>query len=475
MLALLVPGAAEAAPGGVADCALAGRAADRGTLERLMANHVRRFDAGPVARRTYAAGLAAYVYGLPPVMLHRTVETFPRNALVAIAKLADETTDSIVAPNHDTLYSVGWIDLSAGPLILETPPTAGRYAVVQLLDAFTNAAAYVGDGARGPRGERVALVPPGFTGALPPGVRAIRMPTSTAWLLGRTLVDAGPADLAVARALLARYRLTPLADYVAGRRTEPLLLDDFPADRRPVVAPRGLAFFDALGADLAKDRPPARDACALGAFAAAGIGPGRTPGQDTTSARRRALEAAAADGPRLVDRLVAVTQAAGRRRGGGWSGAPGNIARFGRDYPTRALVTDIGLGANTAEKALYPNTSVDSRGRRLHGRHVYELRFAPGQAPPVRAFWSLTLYDDQLLFYDNPLDRYALGDRSPGLRRDADGGLTIRVSHAAPPAGRRGNWLPAPAGRFHLYLRLYEPRPAAVSGAWRPPPVRRLR
>jgi hypothetical protein len=134
MLALLVPRAAEAAPGGLAECALAGRAADRGTLERLMAGQVRRYDAGPVARRTYAAGLAAYVYGLPPVMLHRTVETFPRNALVAIAKLADETTDSIVAPNHDTLYSVGWIDLSAGPLVLETPPTAGRYAVVQLLD-----------------------------------------------------------------------------------------------------------------------------------------------------------------------------------------------------------------------------------------------------------------------------------------------------------------------------------------------------
>ena len=358
--------------------------------------------------------------------------------------------------------------------MLETPPTDGRYAVVQLLDAFTNAAAYVGDGERGARGERVALVPPGFTGALPAGVRRIRMPTTTAWLLGRTLVDPGAADLAVARALLTRYRLTPLAAWAGGARTEPLILDDFPADRRPVRPPTGLAFFDALGADLAKDRPPARDACALRAFATAGVGPARAPGREATGARRRALQAAADDGPRLVDRLVAVTQAASRRSGGGWTVAPGNIARFGRDYPTRAFVTEIGLGANTAEKALYPNTSVDSRGRRLHGRHAYELRFARGQTPPVRAFWSLTLYDDQLLFFDNPLDRYALGDRSPGLRRDRDGGLTIRVSHAAPPVGRRGNWLPAPAGPFALYLRLYEPRPVAVSGAWRPPAVRRV-
>jgi hypothetical protein len=474
-LALAVPRAAGAAPGGLPECALAGRAADRVTIERLtdrqVARYARRTGAGPAARRAYAAGLAAYVYGLPPVMLRRTVQTFPRNAMVSIAKLADESTDSIVAPNHDTLYSVGWIDLSAGPLVLETPPTGGRYAVIQLLDAYTNAAAYVGDGARGARGERVALVPPGFTGALPEGVRAIRMPTPTAWLLGRTLVDADSADMAAGRALLGRYSLTPLADYVAGRRAAPLILDDFPKDRAPVRPPTGPAFFGELDAILSSDPPPAGDRCALRAFAAAGVGPGAAP----TGARGAAVRAAAADGPRLVDRLVAVTQAAGRRKGGGWSTSPPDIARFGRDYPTRAVVTRIGLGANTAEKALYPNTSVDTRGRRLRGDHVYEVRFAPGQTPPVNAFWSITLYDDQLLFYDNPLGRFALGDRTPGLRRDPDGGLTIRVSHAPPAAGRRANWLPAPEGRFELYLRLYEPRAAAVSGRWRPPPVVRVR
>jgi hypothetical protein len=473
-LALLLPRPAAATPGGLPGCALSGRVADRGTIERLMdrqvARYARRTGAGAAARRAYAAGLAAYVYGLPPVMLRRTVQGFPHNAMVSIAKLADETTDSIVAPNHDTLYSVGWVDLSAGPLVLETPPTGGRYAVIQLLDGYTNAAAYVGDGARGARGERVALVPPGFTGSLPAGVRAIRMPTPTAWLLGRTLVDLDPADMAAGRALLGRYSLTPLADYVAGRRAAPLILDDFPTGRAPVRPPTGTAFFDELDAILASDPPPGGDRCALRAFAAAGVGPGPAP----AGTRGAAVRAAAADAPRLVDRLVAVTQAAGRRKGGGWSTSPPDIARFGRDYPTRAVVTKIGLGANTAEKALYPNTSVDSAGRRLQGGHVYDVRFAPGQTPPVNAFWSITLYDDQLLFYDNPLKRFALGDRTPGLRRDPDGSLTIRVSHAPPPAGRRANWLPAPAGRFELYLRLYEPRAAAVSGRWRPPPVLRV-
>ena len=98
-----------------------------------------------------------------------------------------------------------------------------------------------------------------------------------------------------------------------------------------------------------------------------------------------------------------------------------------------------------------------------------------GPLPPVRQFWSLTLYDRDVLFYDNPLDRYTIGDRTQGLRRDADGGLTILVSHADPGAARRSNWLPAPSGPFSLYLRLYEPAAAARSGAWRPPDVVRVR
>ena len=260
-LTLAMPRDAAAAPGGLPECALAGRAADRVTIERLtdrqVARYARRIGAGPAARRAYAAGLAAYVYGLPPVMLRRTVQTFPRNAMVSIAKLADESTDSIVAPNHDTLYSVGWIDLSAGPLVLETPPTDGRYAVIQLLDAYTNAAAYVGDGARGARGERVALVPPGFTGALPDGVRAIRMPTPTAWLLGRTLVDADAADMAAARALLGRYSLTPLADHVAGRRRRVGDADRQAAGGRAPreLAPRAGGPVRALPAPLRAARP----------------------------------------------------------------------------------------------------------------------------------------------------------------------------------------------------------------------------
>jgi len=480
LLAGVAPGPAQAA-NGVPACAT-GRASGsetRATLDRLLnteRRHLRaRLHDVPPARARAAgdvltAGIAAYVYGFPDVLLRRTVATFPRNQMVSIAELASPRTRTVVAPNHDTLYSVAQIDLADGPMVLQTPPTGGRYSVIQLLDTFTNAFAYLGDGAGARTGETVALVPPGWRGTLPGGVTELPSPSEVVWLLGRTLVD-GDEDVASARELMAQYAMTPLAEYVSSRRRATLVLDAFPAGREAVRVPAGVAFFDELGAALAADPPPARDACALRGFRIAGVGPGRAPGRAATGLGARALRAAAAAGPRVLGRLVA----AGRsERAAEWTALPANTGRFATDYATRAVVARVGLGANTVEQALYPTTSRDSRGRRLDGRHGYSVRFAPGALPPVDQFWSLTLYGSRLALVDNPLGRFAIGDRTRGLRRDRDGGLTIRVSHGAPAGRARPNWLPAPVGRFSLYLRLYEPKPAASSGRWRPPPVVRV-
>ncbi|QEC46521.1 DUF1254 domain-containing protein [Baekduia soli] len=481
--AALWPAGTQARPAAPASCA-AGRPASAAVAQRLrdvLATRRARFEhtldgVTPASRRAagaqYATAVEAYVYGFPIIMVRRTIARFPRNLMVSISRLAGASTRSIVAPNHDTLYSIGQLDLTAGPIVIQTAPTGGRYSVLQLTDGFTNAAAYLGDGAAAATGETAVVVPPGYAGDLPAEVRVIRPATRLLWLLGRTLATADPADQAAATALLRGYSVTPLADWLAGARNAPLTLADFPAAQDPVVAPTGLAFFDELGADLGADPPPAPDACAIRAFATVGIGAGRTPSTLPTGTTATALRAAAADGRAVIDALVGAV-APGRH--GAWTRTPTDIARFGTDYVGRAVVARVGLGANTVDKALYPNTRTDDRGRALNGAHVYRVHFAPGQLPPVRPFWSLTLYDRNVLFYDNPLDRYAIGDRTQGLRRDADGGLTILVSHADPGAARRSNWLPAPSGPFSLYLRLYEPAAAARSGAWRPPDVVRVR
>lgn len=421
----------------------------------------------------FATDLAAWIYGYPIVLVRRTIQTFPPNTLVAIAKLADTSTQTVVAPNHDTLYSVARVDLSGGPVVIQTPPTAGRYSVIQLLDGFTNVPAYLGDGPAARSGETAAVVPPGWHGALPAGIRIARPATRLLWLLGRTLATTA-SDERAAAALLARYSLTPLAAYLQGTRKASLVLPDFPKGRKPVRVPATATFFDELGADLAAEPAPAADRCALAEFARAGIGPGKEPSKTLAGLSARALSAAAAAGPALVRQFVARLRRERAHTMNGWLVTPRDTGRFATDYFDRAVVAAIGLGANTVEKALYLIARTDVDGRSLRGVNEYRVRFAPGALPPVRQFWSLTLYDQRILFYPNRLNRWAIGNRTAGLRRDRDGGLTIIISHRDPGSRSRSNWLPAPAGPFSLYLRLYEPKPAAYAGAWRPPPVVRV-
>jgi hypothetical protein len=438
-------------------------------FERSLTGSSPRAQAGAGAR--FVTDLAAYVYGYPIVIVRRTILTFPVNKMVSIGKLADTSTQSIVAPNHDTLYSVAQLNLASGPVVIQTPPTGGRYSVIQLTDGFTNVAAYLGDGARARTGESAAVVPPGWHHSLPAGLGVVRPATRLVWLLGRTLAS-GTTDTAAAVRLLARYSVTPLAAYVSGTRTPPLVLADFP-HRTPVTVPADATFYDELGRDLVADPPPARDACAIGAFAHAGIGAGRTPSAMLTGLNAKALSAAARAGRGILQKIVQGIRHAPSQVLNGWETTPPDTARFGDDYVGRAVVAAIGLGANTNAKALYLTEDRDSAQRSLNGSHVYAVRFRAGQLPPVSAFWSLTLYNRHILFYPNRLNRYALGDRSR-LRRDPGGGLTITVSHRAPPAARRSNWLPAPAGAFSLYLRLYEPRPAALDHKWMPPSIVRI-
>jgi hypothetical protein len=265
-----------------------------------------------------------------------------------------------------------------------------------------------------------------------------------------------------------------MSEWIAGQRNRERIITS-PTNPAPVVLPEGLSFYDALGEALAADPPPPRDGCALAAFARAGIGPGRTPSTAVDPLLARALAAAAEAGERVVDRAVAATRRDERIRRRGWIFLPPDTADFGIDYAGRAVVADTGFGANTPDVALYPTTDVDRRGRRLSGRHDYVVSFRRGELPPVRAFWSMTLYDRNLFLVPNSIDRYSVGDRTPNLRYGRGRSLKIYVQRDAPAGARAANWLPAPAGRFALYLRLYEPRRTATNGQWAPPTIARTK
>ena len=433
-----------------------------------LAGAERAFGDSRAERRVFSAAVAAYVYGLPPVAVRQTVQRFPENQVLSIGKLVDPAVRTIVFPNVDTTYTVGRLDLAAGPLVIDVPDTGGRYYVIQLLDAYSNTFAYIGRRTTGTRPGSYALVPPGYAGPLPAGVRRIESPTNLVWLLGRTLVRSA-ADLPAATQVMGGYRVTGLVSWAAGIRQDPVVLPAFPPSP-PVPVPTGRAFYDALAVSLAESPPPESDACALRAFAAAGIGPGRAPGPEADGL----LSAAARTGNRIVHGAEAFANRISRARNNGWLIPRGYIGSYGRNWLGRAIVGRVALGANTPPETVYPVAITDSRGSALNGGRRYRVRFERGELPPVGAFWSLTMYRDDLYLFDHPSRRYSVGDRTPGLRRGRDGSLAIQIQRRPPRGVARANWLPAPAGRFRLGMRLYEPRQSVLRGRWLPPAVVRL-
>lgn len=408
-----------------------------------------------------------FVFGYPLVVTERTLQTFAPavgiNRPFTQRARSDATSRTVVAPNSDTLYAIAVLDLRAGPLLLTLPDILDRYHTFQLLDAWTESFAYLGTRTTGGAGGTWLLAPAGWTGDVPAGVVRIDVPTTQAFLLGRVLV-ANDADVPNVTALTARVTIAQL---------DPDAPAPPPLGASPgapaLTGENGLAFWDELGDALALNAP-ATDAqrALLDRLAALGVGPGLHPSSEVTDpAVRAALEAGIAGGLARIERTFDETPTVD-----GWRFRT-DIGTYGDDLDTRAAIARNGWGANVPAEAVYPSAIVDADGATLDGRNLYRIRFAAGALPPVRAFWSLTLYGPDRFFVENPLRRYAIGDRSPGLEYGDDGSLDLYVGAAA-PAGREANWLPAPAGEFSLMLRLYLPTATIGDGGWMPPRIDRV-
>ena len=149
-----------------------------------------------------------------------------------------------------------------------------------------------------------------------------------------------------------------------------------------------------------------------------------------------------------------------------------NVGRYGTNYLFRAIVAQVGLGANLPEDAIYPRATKDGDGQPLMGTNRYVIRFPKGQLPPVGAFWSITLYDSRQFFVQNPINRYAIGDRDR-LKFGDDGSLSLYVQQQSPGADKESNWLPARNGDFNLFMRLYSPKKEILDGTWKLPAIQR--
>ena len=432
-------------------------------------------------------GLDAYDYGIPlmeflrqareqtSVTVPNSLSDAPVNQLGSARKLADASHQPIVQPNNDTLYTMGHIDLSAGPLVLHTPAIAHhRYYSFEFLDPYTNVFHYIGTRTTGDGAQTYVITGPSFHGRLPRGIARIRSRYERAWLVGRTLVS-GAADLAAVHRIQNHYRLLPLSAYLkSGLGWRP------PAPKRTVTQaikltePTGIAFFDALGTALADNAPPARDATILRELRTVGIGPGLHPSHEHLSAAVLAgLTSAASGGPSHVATLKLSVAARSAIAHDGWFVPPADIGDYGTDYELRAVVALNGIAANRPHEAIYIVGVTDSTRTLLNAADDYVIHFAAGQLPPARYFWSLTMYNQSFFLVPNPINRYELGSHTASLKRNLDGSLDIYIQHTA-PSGHESNWLPAPpSGQFEVTLRLYGPEPSALSGSYVYPPIMR--
>ena len=438
-------------------------------------------------QRALSLGVEAYVYGYPLLDTDRVYRTAtsanvpngsgggPVNEFSHIRRFTNLSDKAVVAPNRDTLYSTAWLDLARQPVVLHVPLVKRRFVVFELLDPYTNAFAQIGSVGR-PPGD-YAVVPPHWHGRLPHGVRTILSPYTRAWIIGRTYVRGVP-DIPNVVKIQDEYSITPLSSY--GRRYTP------PRPRHAVLRPKHftvpgtspganpLAFFDALGDALKRFPPPAADDTLLQRLRAVGIGPGLHPGTNPRldTATKRGLHDAVAAGAQQVKADLQIAFLSGAPHHNGW--LVSRTGTYGTNYPLRSIVDAIGLGAPQSSLAIYPFTVTDRDLHPLSGANRYVAHFSKQDLPfPVRAFWSLTLYDSSGFFVPNRAGIYLVNDRS-GLHVNRDGSLDVYIQPSTPSDQlARRNWLPSPAGKpFRLIIRLYEPIDVAgiLSGrTWQPP------
>lgn len=428
----------------------------------------------------------AYVYGYPLVTMEMTRRIMtnvaapagtraPMGQFARIREYPNAAFRDVTAPNADTLYTIAWADVGKEPWVLSLPDMKGRYYLFPLLDGWTTVFQSPGSRTTGTGAQTYAITGPGWTGTLPAGVTEYKSPTSLVWMLGRIYCTGTPEDYAAVHALQDQCKLVPLSawgkDYTPPAGTVDPRVDMKTAVREQVNALDAVSYFTLL-AELMKTNPPTpADADTVARFARIGL----VPGQDFDKTKLKADFVARI--PHIAFDRIMLQLKVGKsvKNVNGWL-YDTVTGLYGTDYLNRALVTAIGLGANLPQDAIYPMSLKDADGSDYEGKNKYVMRFAKGQLPPVKGFWSLTMYDADFFFVANPLNRYSISARQK-LKENADGSTDLYIQNESPGADRESNWLPAPKGKFQLMLRLYWPTetpPSIIDGTWSPPPAKKV-
>ncbi len=449
--------------------------------DRLLANF-------PENSNEFAIAIEAYIYAYPLVTMEITRRVLtnmteqqggrgPMGHVIKWRQYPDAKFRDVTAPNADTLYTNAFFDVGEEPWVVSLPDLNDRYALFPILDGWTTVFDVPGKRTTGTGAQTFVVTGPGWEGSLPDGLPQFKSPTSTAWLLGRIYCTGTPEDYREVHKLQDEVKLYPLSAWGKQWVAPKGLVDPSIDMRTPVrdqVNKMDAVEYFTLFAELLKRNPPS-DADAPMVAKLTGIG--IVPGQDFDKTNFDPAFAKRVPEVAFSRIMMHFNFSDGDLQNvDGW-GFTQKTGIYGTNYAQRALITAIGLGANRPQDAIYLTSQKPGGGmikRAYNGSEKYVLTFKAGQLPPVTGFWSLTMYDAEYFFVENPLNRYSISPRQP-LKENSDGSIDLLIQHGSPGADLETNWLPAPQGKFILMMRLYWPNetnPSIIDGTWTMPPVR---
>ncbi|MBV9484201.1 MAG: DUF1254 domain-containing protein [Acidobacteria bacterium] len=436
-----------------------------------------------VGRMAYVWGWPlVYVYNqraaltkVPEPLIFNSVPVAPMNQVAMLTGYVSPGEQSIADPNQDVVYGLGYLSLEKEPVVIQIPEFGDRFWTIPVYDARTDEISRLGL-QYGTKPGFYMVVGPDWHGTTPAGIAGVvRSSTNFAVTMPRIFLNDTPEDHAAIQPALGHIQFYPLSQFDGKMKTKdwsklqhvtkPGVPARYSTTQPPWVDPA--TFFNQLPAVMQQVPPmPGEEALYkwIGSVLDAAV-------KDPAVMRTLQATALAAD-QELIAPMVQ-WRYNGQPAGNGWT-SPANNAAFGTDYIHRTGALKADPYDNDRTETMYFYTDNDAQSQQLEGKSSYAVTFPKGQLPPVRGFWSLTIYNPEHFFYPNLLKRYALGTKNKSLKYNLDGSLTIYLGAASPGEGKESNWLPAPNGNFSIWLRAYWPEQAILDGTWQPPAIKKL-
>lgn len=418
---------------------------------------------------------AAFAHAPEPGLLGGVVPVAPVGFNQMLTSYVSPDQTFIVCPNQDVAYGAGFTALEKEPTVIQVPDFGERFYVYAMYDQRTDEIGRVGK-QYGTVPGFYMIVGPSWRGEYPKGITGvIRSSTDLVFIVPRVFKDNTPEDSAAVQPIIDQIVMYPLSQYTGTVKTKDYSKSPhFPVPPAPANAPKGESkwvnpetYYDELRMVMWEVPPLPGEEALYRWIASVWDAADRNP-----RTKKTLIDSFAAAEKELVEPFFQF-QYNGRAMGNGWT-VPANAAEWGTDYLNRTAISKSSMYQNTSAETQYNLREFDSEGKALDGKNQYTVTFAKGQVPPVKGFWSLTLYNEEKFFHPNTLNRFSLGTKNKTLKYAADGSLTLYLGANSPGADNEANWIPAPAEHFSLILRLYWPEASVLSGAWQPPEVRKV-